>query len=279
MNLFFKSLASGSSGNSAILYTKNTKILIDCGITRKRIKEALESCAIALDELDAIFITHAHHDHVAGLPVLIKNTKCPIYCSLKVFERLKTKSKFGHITDYVNRFHFFEYGAMFSDISVDLCQLPHDGWLYSGADKAGDHYGFVFSHKTSGAKVGYATDVGHFPDEHISTYYNCDFYFIESNHDVYMQRNSDRPMGLIKRNLSNIGHLSNDQCSEVMVKFIPKEKELRRTKNVVLAHLSQDCNQKDLACRIIKEGLEGAGISGVDILAAPCRRPGELIVV
>lgn len=275
MTLFFKTLASSSKGNAAVIYTGQSSFLVDAGISFSRIAKALQSMNLDIHNLTGVFITHAHSDHVRALPMLLAKTTVPVYCTKRTHLALSRRRDFAASRDVLNRMQFFEPRMDFGDIVVETYPFPHGGWLLSGQDHAGEHIGFKFNFHGEGkhCSLGFATDLGHFPEDLIKTYFNCDFYLLESNHDVDLQLNSDRPAGLIKRNLSNIGHLSNDQAAQALLKLIHPDHTQRRTREVVLAHLSRDCNSHDLARDLVTTRLIERNIHSVNVTVAPFDEP------
>ncbi|HAR61892.1 MAG: hypothetical protein DKM50_08015 [Candidatus Margulisiibacteriota bacterium] len=282
MGFFVKTLASSSRGNAALVFTRKTRILIDAGISFRRIKEALNEIQIPLESLSAVLITHAHSDHVKGLPLFISKTDIPIFCSKRTSIALLRRKEFQGIAALMGKINFYDGKTIrFDDISVDSYPFPHGGWLLSGIDHAGEHTCFKLTYTDKGTTrtVGFATDIGCFPHHLIEPYYNCDLYVIEANHDVGQQLISSRPAGLIKRNLSDTGHLSNDQAADALVKLIHPEPHLRRTKHIHLAHLSRDCNCHELASNVIKCKLQSKGYSEINVTTAPYDVPSEIFHV
>jgi phosphoribosyl 1,2-cyclic phosphodiesterase len=275
--LKIQTLASSSSGNSAVLFTNKTKILIDVGLSRKRISERLSSISISLEELDAIFITHAHSDHVKGLPVLIKNCDCPVYCTRKTYYAMLNKGNaYLILGKYEQRFRFLEQESIIiNELQISAQKFPHGGWG-QGDDNVGEHVGFVVENDQK-YKIGYATDLGHFPESVDKKFYNCDMYILESNHDIERQKKSYRPMGLIKRNLSDTGHLSNEQAADALIKLLSVGSGECKTKRVMLAHLSKDCNDHRLAVNVVRKKLVDEGYGKVEVIAAPYDVPSVAI--
>lgn len=282
MVFFIKTLASSSKGNSSLIISPKAKILVDAGITCKRIREALMDENISISELDAILVTHAHSDHTKGLPVLLKHLDIPVYMSQGVYNVLSKKNTFEKICSSYKRFEVFpDKSFVVNDIEVHTNNFPHGGWLYSKKDDAGDHncFKFVIRNNKEVYSLGYLTDLGYFPDELIDQYYNCDFYLFESNHDENLQKMASRPWGLIQRNLGDQGHLSNKQAANAFVKLIPSQKNERRTSKVLLAHLSKECNMHELAIEAFSESFAVNSIDGIDIHIAPHESPSSLFEV
>jgi phosphoribosyl 1,2-cyclic phosphodiesterase len=248
-------------------------ILIDMGISAAKLEKALAVLNFTTTDLQAILVTHAHSDHVKGLKTLLKRFDLPVYLKEETYRVAQKKKEIFPHNFKVNFIEeeYFNIGP----VQVQTFRLPHQGWLMSGADEAGAHIGFKFTYKDS--SIGYFTDLGKMPEEVYDHIYDCDYYLLEANHDVLWQRNSKRPQGVIQRNLRNFGHLSNAQAGEVLSKVIVPKKEERRTKGIMLAHLSRDCNNPILAEDTILKTLTNSSIDPINITFAPYDKPSEVI--
>jgi phosphoribosyl 1,2-cyclic phosphodiesterase len=219
--------------------TEGVTVLVDIGISLSRLEKELEKLSLRTADLQALLITHAHSDHVKGLKTFLKRNNTPIYLKEDTYRVLNKKhglSQEFHNVNFITRDHF-----ALGPLQVQTFRLPHQGWLESGADDPGAHIGFKILYKDK--SLGYFTDLGMMPEhvyEHIK---DCDYYLLEANHDVLWQRMSNRPQGVIDRNLKNFGHLSNQQAGDILAKVLVKQKDKRRTKGVMLAHLSRECNK------------------------------------
>ena len=227
-------LASGSRGNCTVLSSNSASILVDAGIscreTLKRMKDAGESP----EQLKGIVISHEHNDHVAGLEVLARKLKIPVYMSEATYHRWRREHKDdeGRPLSLERREHF-EPGRSFqiADITVTPFTIPHD---------AADPCGFTF--KASGVKIGLVTDLGYMPPNVKESLRGCDGLMIESNHDLEMLRNGPYPWMVKQRVMSRVGHLSNTALAE----FFEKDYD-GSAAFLVLAHLSEENNHPELA--------------------------------
>lgn len=223
----FVPLASGSKGNCTYLEMGMFKCLIDIGASRHYIVERLRSLSVSPEEIQGILISHEHTDHVSGLRNFIKTYRTPIICNLATARALR------NLSDLEPKFHIFVTGTTFTlgEMTVQTFNVPHD---------AEDPVGFVFHHQ--GKKLGFCTDVGQVTSWIAHSLYNCDTLLIESNHDPEMVRQSTRAPIYKERVLSQIGHLSNAECAQLLRKIITP-----RLKTLYLAHLSNECNTPELA--------------------------------
>ncbi len=269
----FCSLASGSEGNASLLQADDFSVIIDLGISCSRLEKELALVNVLPENIQAIFITHAHSDHVKGLATFQKKYQAPLYLKKDTYNVLGRKGLFSRGSAPIN---FLESDELqVGPITVNIFRLPHQGWLKSGADDAGAHIGFKFTYKDK--TIGYFTDLGKMPEDIFQYIKDCDYYFLEANHDVLWQRIAKRPQGVIDRNLQNFGHLSNHQAGEILSKVLVPQKAQRRTKGVMLAHLSRDCNNPILAEDTILKTFTDKHIEPIEIKFAPQKKISEMI--
>ena len=231
-------LASGSRGNSTVVSSSRTRLLVDAGLscreTLKRMRHAGEDPAA----LTAILISHEHNDHIDGLRVLARKLRVPVYITQPTHHiwyralRQEAKRLEQTVTDLERR-QFFEAGRSFQigDISVTPFTIPHD---------AADPVGFAFN--IEGVKVGLVTDLGYMPASVRQQLRGCDILMIESNHDIEMLRGGPYPWVVKQRVMSRVGHLSNDSLAE----FFANDYDGAAT-FVILAHLSEHNNHPEIA--------------------------------
>lgn len=237
----FVVLASGSKGNCIYIETKNHKILVDVGIAYSNAKTRAEKLGIDLSEVDAIFLTHSHIDHIYGLTQFLKQTKATVYASYDTHKYLDHKYKYYNSLGNIK---VIEADALYNilDFSVVPLQLVHDFPCFG--------YYFIYEEKT----LMIATDTGIFPEKYTSLLEATDALIIEANHDIDTLINSDRHQMLIDRILSAQGHMSNT-ATHYLLKHFLKE----RTKIIVLAHVSEECNSDDEIERDIIKPLDFKG--------------------
>ena len=212
----FVVVGSGSKGNATLLFDEETLIQIDMGLPMRRITAALESIKKNKSDLQGILITHEHTDHIKNLSMY--KGKVPIYAS---------KGTIDYFDYEVVPFDSFEIGTL----SVIPFTTSHD---------AANPVGYVvISGKT---KLVYLTDSGYVPEESLDYLKDADYYIMESNHDLKMLMKSNRPAVLKRRIKGDEGHLSNVDSAIYLSELVgPK------TKEIYLAHLSEECNLPELA--------------------------------
>ena len=238
MGLRVAVLASGSKGNSTLIASARTRILVDCGLSCREIFRRLHDAGEDPHKLDAILISHEHSDHIGGLPVIARKT------GATVFMTGAANDAWGRACDDsdLDRLELFSAGRRITvgDIEVMPFTVPHD---------AADPVAFVF--RAEGVKAGIVTDLGYIPAsvrEHVR---GCDLLMIESNHDLEMLRGGPYPWVVKQRVMSRVGHLSNDALAE----FFANDYDGHAT-FVVLAHLSEQNNHPEIARRSAESALQ-----------------------
>lgn len=238
--MLLSTLASGSSGNAAVLSGGRTNILIDAGISNRRIIYGLKNLDIGKEDLGAIVITHEHSDHIRGLRVLIKNTSSPIYAPSGTARHI-----IRNVDGSEGRIIQFSPGDSFDvgDISVISFPTPHDSISSCG---------YSFFHRRE--KVTCVTDFGHITDDIAEAVTGSDILMLEANHDEDMLRYGPYPYFLKKRILSDQGHLSNSECGRLAVLAASSG-----TRRLILAHLSRENNTPGNAEEEVRKALSEAG--------------------
>lgn len=230
--MIFCSLYSGSSGNSIFVSSGKAKILIDAGLPGKSIENALKEIGENPQELDGIFVTHEHSDHVKGVGVLSRKYNIPVYANANTWEAMSPiigSVKIENIKVLNNK------GLSVKDMDIINYSIPHD---------ASDPSGFTVM--ANGKKVCIATDLGNFTDHVKENIKDADIILLESNHDVEMLKFGPYPYVLKRRILSDIGHLSNEACGRAIVQVTD-----HKPKRVILGHLSKTNNYPELAYQTV----------------------------
>jgi phosphoribosyl 1,2-cyclic phosphodiesterase len=235
-------LASGSRGNSAMVCSSRTRILVDAGISCRETFKRIKAAGDDPHALSAILITHEHADHVYGLRVLARKLNVPVFMTAATHQAWAraVRDETGERPELGKREVFFSGTAFqIGDIEITPFTIPHD---------AADPVGFTF--RSEGTKVGFVTDLGYLPPN--VTYYlrRCDVLVMESNHDVEMLRNGPYPWSVKQRVNSNVGHLSNEDLAEFFRTHYDG-----RASYVVLAHLSEQNNHPEIARREAEKAL------------------------
>ena len=239
----FCSLSSGSSGNSQFIASKETRLLLDAGVTGKYIKEAMESIGEKPEDLDGILVTHEHSDHVKGVGVLMRRYDLPLYVHEDTW--LEMKSQLGKINEdklcFIDGINKFEI----KDLSIIPFAIDHDAVHPLG-----------FSFLNEGVVVSVAMDLGHMTEEIIRILENSDLLMLEANHDVEMLKIGRYPWFLKQRILGDSGHLSNDAAGKALVKMF----ERGAPGCVLLGHLSHENNFPELAIETVRGILKENGL-------------------
>ncbi len=253
--LEFAILGSGSSGNSGVVCLGDTRILIDAGLSAKQLCVRLDLLGIDPDSIDAIVLTHEHGDHTRGIDVFCRKRKLPVYGTAHTCQIVREKVSSEVIWRHFEAGSTFEIGQ---GLHVTSFSVPHD---------AVDPVGFVFRGKKS--SLGILSDVGHVTHMIVDHLRGVDALFTECNYDDKMlQDDTIRPWATKQRISNRHGHLSNDQTAELVEKIASPN-----LCQVVLGHLSSDCNTPDLACRIISEKLHEIGHRNVKVECADRKDP------
>ena len=244
--MLVSTLASSSDGNCTYVETKDCKILIDAGTNVKYIKEKLDSIGVALEDIDYLFVTHTHKDHIGALESLLKKATPRILLSKNMADELEYLANYENIDTE-------EEIVMCGNTSIDYFRTSHDavdarGCIISDGDKT----------------LVYMTDTGYLNQRYFEKLYNKDIYIIEANHDVELLINGRYPKWLKSRILSDKGHLSNNACGFYLSKLIGPN-----TKTVILAHLSKENNTEEDALNTVKKTLKEYDITFDNIIVAP----------
>ena len=239
----FCSLFSSSSGNCTYIGTSSANILIDIGVSAKRAEEALRCIGVDPDDIDAVFITHEHTDHISGIRVFASKHNVKIYATPGTLAAMDKAGALSakNVYDAVN-----PAGTEVSGFFVKPFATSHD---------AAQSCGYTVTTSDS-KRLAVCTDLGIMTDSVMNAIYGSELVLLESNHDVNMLLNGGYPYQLKRRILSDVGHLSNDVCARTAVELINGG-----TTRLVLGHLSHENNIPSLAQQTTKCALTQAGMS------------------
>ena len=247
-------LSSGSKGNTTFVECGETKILIDMGNSCKYVTDKLKGIGVNAEEIDAIFITHTHIDHIKGLKVFCKKYNTLTYFTDKMRDELA----------YIDNYKYIDSDRIqFKDLIINVIKTSHD---------TADSVGYVI--EGDNKSLVYITDTGYINNKYFPVLSNRDVYIMESNHDVEMLNNGPYSFSLRQRILGDKGHLSNYDCSRYLSSFIGN-----KTNTIVLAHLSEENNTYSLAYDTLMSRLEENSISVSKVIIAKQDEETEEILV
>ena len=238
--MFFDIVGSGSKGNATLVFSKSATILIDIGLPLERVNEELTRFNKTIKDVDAILITHNHADH---------------YRSLKSFSPKKMYALEGTIPGSLSNVIKVYEPFKIKDVEIYAFPTSHDAINPCGYVIKGDNQ-----------KLVYMTDTGVYLSKNTEKLYNPDFLIIESNHDIQMLLHTNRPMELIQRIMSPFGHLCNEDSAFAALEIIGD-----KTKEIVLAHISEEANTPELALATYTKifNYKGVDISKYKVRCAP----------
>ena len=229
-------LGSGSSGNAFVLHSRYGNYLIDAGFSRKELCRRMDQCDIAPESIRAVLISHEHTDHVKGCRVFADEFDIPAYISCEVTGYLEKKNLLPKkVVEFISDSTFELPG-----VKVKPFKVPHD---------ALDPVGFNFL--ISESRIAFATDLGCLEKHIVNELYNADILVLEANYDLKMLLESDRKNSLKHRIMGRSGHLDNKTCAESLISLLGP-----RTRSLLLAHISGECNDHKLLKNIIAQRLD-----------------------
>lgn len=261
--MIFCSLYSGSSGNCIFASSDNAKILIDAGLPGKKIDEALKHIGQEANKIDGIFITHEHSDHVKGVGILSRKYDIPIYANANTWAAME--KSIGKVKEHNIKVMDRRSTVSIKDLDIKSFNIPHD---------AAGPVGYTIN--SNGKKISIATDFGIFTEEIRDNIKDSDVILLESNHDVNMLKMGPYPYTLKRRVLSEVGHLSNEDCGKAII-------DILRTglgKKIILGHLSGTNNHPDLAYETVSGILREKGVQiggDINLSMASRHEPSKLI--
>ncbi len=227
----FCSIASGSSGNCIFAGSAEASVLIDTGISGKKVEQGLNAIDMTVRDVDGILVTHEHSDHVKGLGVLARRYELPIYATAGTIAAMKQMSTLGSIPDAL--YHPIASDRRFcvGDLEIEPFAISHD---------AAEPVGYRVEHNGKAAAV--ATDMGCYDDYTVSHLKDLDVLLLESNHDVHMLQAGRYPYYLKRRIMGERGHLSNESCGQLLGRVLHDH-----IREIYLGHLSRENNYEALA--------------------------------
>ncbi len=228
-------LASSSRGNASVIRSGGTTVMVDAGISARRICNGLAECGLDFSQVQGIFITHEHTDHVCGLGTLNNKYELTIYCSRYLRNDLRAVAPNATLK-YIEPGEKVKVG----ELEVTPISVSHD---------AVDPLGYVF--EAAGVRLGYVTDTGQSTRAMLAALEGVHALYLESNYDEDMLHNSGRPYSLIERIEGIAGHLSNDQAGVVV-----RDLAHSGLRHVILAHISPECNTPDCARKAMQGVLD-----------------------
>lgn len=256
VNMKFCNLASGSAGNCSYIETKNFKILIDLGKTKKYIVDGLKDIGVDYKDIDYVFLTHTHDDHIAAINTFLHNHKASLVVSNDMFKQLNSITQVDHIIVY-------DDNPNIENLDIKTYKMSHD---------AGDTRAFLITEDD--ASLVYITDTGYINQKYFKELSGKKLYYIESNHDIEMLTHGPYPKWLQARVLSDLGHLSNKFTGMYLSKFISDN-----TSYVCLAHLSQKNNTEDMALTTVAHELRDNDTSHIKITCCKESQRGDVITI
>ena len=243
-------LSSGSRGNALYVESDKTRFLIDAGLSGKKMESLLASIQREAKDLDAIFVTHEHSDHIQGVGVLSRRYHIPVYANEKTWEGMEAK-RIGDLDDGCRCVMKKDTMMTLGDLDIESFGVSHD---------ARDAQFYQIHHE--GKRFVTLTDTGYCSERLQDRLKNANMYLIESNHDVSMLRMGSYSWSLKQRILSDVGHLSNEDSASVMQHMLGND-----TRHIYLGHRSQENNLKPLAHQVMQDALEDIGIGvGSEVL-------------
>ena len=235
--LNFYSLYSGSSGNSLCVQTEHTNILIDSGVSSKKIEKALEHIEINPNSIDAILVTHEHTDHVQGLGTFSRKFDIPVFANKETFDSMPAQTE--KIKESNQKVFNIQDNFWIGDLLISPFSIPHDAANPCGFNVMNDK-----------KKISIATDIGHMNSKILKKLEGSDFLLLEANYEPEVLKCSKYPFSLKTRIAGPTGHLSNEMAGKT-ISYLAKN----GLKSAMLGHLSKENNFPELAYKSVLEQL------------------------
>lgn len=230
------SIASGSSGNCVYVGSDATHLLIDAGISGKRIEAGVAELGLKLSEIDGIFVTHEHTDHISGLGVLARKYGLPIYGTAGTIAAIRHTQTLGQIDEELFHYIKADEKCTVKDVTLYPIRTSHD---------AAEPVAYRISHDKQKAAV--ITDLGCYNDYTVECLKDLDILYLEANHDIHMLQVGPYPYYLKQRILGEKGHLSNEAAGKLLSRLLHDNMQA-----VMLGHLSQENNLPELAYESVR---------------------------
>lgn len=263
----FMTIASGSSGNCTFVGSNTTSILIDAGISKKRIEEGLKTADINFNDISGIFVTHEHVDHIRALGVISRSYSIPIYATYDTCQFIKDCKEMGSFDTELLKSIEVDKKLSIGDIDIEAHTIWHD---------AQDPVCYTI--EIEGKKLSIATDLGDYDDYIVSTLKDSDILHIEANHDIRMLQVGPYPYHLKQRILGKRGHLSNERGGQLIRELLNNH-----IRHISLGHLSKENNYPELAYETVKLELADneftKDVRDFNLNVAPRDIPGEMILL
>ncbi len=240
----FTSIASGSSGNSTYIGTEDTHVLIDVGVTMKAINEGLHHLELCLQDVNAIFLTHEHIDHIKAIGTISRKYGIPVYGTLETLQEVLMNRSLGVVPKDLLHPILPDHPMKVGDLKIRAFSIDHD---------AANPVGYRIETDDGSKKAAVATDMGHYTpyvQEHLM---DLDVMLVEANHDLGMLASGPYPVSLKRRILSDHGHLSNDNAGSLIDETLNQ-----RIRHVFLGHLSKENNLPMLALQTVKHQIDAS---------------------
>lgn len=261
--LNFCSLYSGSSGNSLYVENDNTKLLIDCGVSSKKIEQGLNSINVDPSSINAILITHEHTDHIKGVSTFSKKFDIPIFSTAETIDSMKPQIE--KVSE--KNIKKFKISENFTIGSLDILpfSIPHD---------AANPCGFNISNRYK--KISIATDIGHMNNAILKNLEGSNFVLLESNYDTEVLKYCSYPFHLKSRIAGPNGHLSNTMAGKTISYLLKNGLEI-----AMLGHLSKESNFPELAYQTVMDELLCNNFNETSLKLSVASRdiPGKLLEI
>lgn len=260
-------IASGSSGNCIYIGSEHTHILIDAGISRKKIMEGLQKAALSLADISAVFVTHEHSDHIKGLGVMSRKDEIPVYSTQGTLDGILETTALGELPSELLHPVFPDTDIVINDLTVHPFRVSHD---------AREPVAYTVS--CGNCKAGIATDLGYYDDYIVDNLKGAEALLIEANHDVNLLQVGSYPYYLKQRILGKKGHLSNEASGQLINRLLADN-----VKSVLLGHLSKENNYDKLAFETVRCEIDmsdsGYRAQDFNIEVAGRSTPSEIIML